>query len=102
MGPAPGRRERETRPMIEISTNNPACGNLTLAVRYEHVGDGVFRLREWSLSFDSPGNPAERSVGDWHRVHGNQRKPIGGIFAVRLQKSEMDVAIVRMELAAAQ
>lgn len=60
---------------VQVTQWNPDVNNNTLYVEYEKVGDEWF-MRRWRIGFDTL--PAgTRMEGEWYKVHGNQKQPIG-------------------------
>lgn len=49
---------------------------VTLECQYERASWGAYLLKAWRISFEDS-TTGELSVGEWHKIHGNQRKDIG-------------------------
>ncbi len=61
---------------VQVTSVNPEAANNTLYVEYEKVGD-EWVMRRWRIGFDALDIPNERYEGEWHKIHGNQKNPIG-------------------------
>ena len=65
---------------VQVTLVNPEVNNNTLYVEYERIGN-EFIMRRWRIGFDVTPDPVYypkgRLEGDWHKIHGNQKQPIG-------------------------
>lgn len=67
--------------LATFTNTSPGCRNNTAQGLYEEVR-GFYVLRYWRIAFDNELAHEGRTVGDWHRIHGNQKKAIGALKLV--------------------
>lgn len=67
--------------MVTLAYTNRDVNSLTVEGEYEPRGKMWILLR-WRISYDHTQRKGERVVGNWYKVHGNQRKDIGALKLV--------------------